>query len=307
MIIYLAGWEASTTYGLKMQKGLNIFLSYFYSKRAEKALTLAQTKDRGTITIDSGAHTFFINQGMVNASHKAKVDRARRQDRQLPAIDKYHAAYVEWVKKWQNLFDYFVELDLQELVGHQKIMQWRERWQREGLAHKLITVYHYSDTWKQFEQMVADSQSKYVATQGFRMDEHDINYLKLVGYCYKRGVRVHGFALTKNKLLCEVPFYSVDSTTWNSPATWGHVIIERNKMRSQIRTPKWNPNIRKDFLKLNIPLEFIGGKTNSGENYDADIARKKLLEAIRVVRSTETYFTKLWKERGIDYDSYGAN
>ena len=137
MRIYLAACEDRTI--LKMlPQGLGVesgFFSYYYLRGKPNAIMREARKYVENITIDSGAHSFFAEQGTgLAAAHIGK----KSVTKETP--DEYFRVYLKWVKDNYDYFDNFVELDIGELVGQEKVLQWRELFKKTGVYDKCITV-----------------------------------------------------------------------------------------------------------------------------------------------------------------------
>src|SRR5690606_30818540 len=176
-----------------------------YRLRAEKALHgLAKRQHRGIITVDSGAHSFFHAEGLT---FKGKM----KQDPGDP-LD-FFEGYIDWIKAHFHLIDYFVELDLQELVGQDRLLGWREEMKRAGIFGKCITVHHTCNTEKDWQELLEGSESAYVAVEGLRPGVTPLPYGTLLRDAYRQQIRVHAFALIQPQYLHRYPFYSADSAS----------------------------------------------------------------------------------------------
>ena len=87
--------------------------------------------------VDSGAFTFF--------SSKKKID-----------IDKYLTEYIKYINKYD--IKYFFELDIDVLVGYDKVLELRERLERET-GKKCIPVWHMSRGKDEFIKMIKAGKS----------------------------------------------------------------------------------------------------------------------------------------------------
>ena len=291
MKVYLAGYETSyRLYKCDLPKDYNLFLTYFYRRYTEPSLTfLKESKHTGLITIDSGAHSFFEKTG------NSVMNSGKTKFHELPDPDKYFSEYTGFLQQWQGYFDYFCELDIQELYGQAKIDTWRQTLTRLGLGKKMITVHHSVNTWKEFEKLCEESESKYIAIEGIRKGRACIPYNKHLKYAYEKGVRVHGFAFTRTALLHEHPFYSVDSSSWTTAHRYGCInLFEDNRMKNVKPTKEL-------FVKHKIPMELNNRATDK-------LSCKKKLEfcATQYVK-LQDYFTTLWETRGIHWSKYEGN
>ena len=213
----------------------------------------------------------------------------------------YFMNYLKWLVKYRNLYDYFVELDIGEIVGQGKVEQWREEIKQVGLIEKCITVYHPNCvSLEDYDKMIKESASKYVALEGDRPNRKRIAYLPLIDKARTQGVRVHGFAMTKKDIFDTVPFYSVDSTSWKSGAMYGQLIaINKSSVYSHVSSVKTRMNLQK--MQRSLVANSLYGQRNLHLSFHKDtrVARNsRLALAINSFSHAETYYTKLWEARG---------
>lgn len=299
MKLYLAALES---YDLVPVIEKNIaesgFFSYYYLKgKNEPASLIASRPHLENIVIDSGAHTFFAE----NASRDDVVKEGKRLSasahvkktitKETP--DEYFDAYVEWIIKYRQYFDYAVELDIGELVGQAKVNKWRERLKQVGVYDQIITVMHPAVmTWDDYIAMLDDSESGYVAMEGMRPGSSQIPYFKYIQAAMDRGVKVHGFALTKEKIMSKYPFYSVDSSSWKAGVQYGTYTksVDGHRKMVNFRQDKWNH----DFTVPNLVDAYHA--TLKTQRY------KRLELSARSYQDMANYYTKVWQARGIDWE-----
>lgn len=288
MKVYLAAYETQfSNYDVYLPLDSNVFCTYFYKKHTEKTLLALKEKGhKGLITIDSGAHSFFEIMGISVTSQK---NDEKKKD--LPDPYEYFENYLQWIKKWYNYFSYFVELDLQALVTQDVVDKWRNRMKEEGVFDKCITVQHSYNSWNDFLKLIDESKSKYIAIEGIRKDIEMIDYNKFIKVCYERNIKIHGFALTRAKLLDKCPFYSVDSSSWTAAIRFGKIHIWDSKSAGI----KIVDSSKKHFSKYNIPIHL---HSNNRSNYESKL--KCEFNAMEY-QKMENYFTELWKKRGIEW------
>ena len=124
MKIYLAAIEQGVPKELlDMDIIKNGFISYFYA-RSKPADTMSYLRKHisDTIVIDSGAHSFFSEN--EDTSMSASVVKRKKTKKLDPDI--YFKNYISWLKANYDYYDYFVELDIGELISQPKVMLWRD-------------------------------------------------------------------------------------------------------------------------------------------------------------------------------------
>jgi len=290
MKIYFAGLEQQDTLQLLKEKLIdNGFISFYYERKHKKTLMPIIRKSIKNVIVDSGAHTFFSEMtygGLSVSVHKKKTKTKETGD-------EYFAQYKEWLLKNSDYYDYFVELDIGELVSQKKVLEWREELKKLGLYNRCITVYHPDImTFQDYIDTLEDSQSKFVAVEGDRPQHRKrLPYLRLIKEGYNRKVRIHGFAMTKDDTFFKFPFYSVDSTSWKAGVMYGvgKVILANKKKIKNIKFKNKNA-----FFKIgNANASLLHSKALSVARY----ARYVL--SIDAYKKIEKEVTKVWKARGI--------
>lgn len=239
-----------------------------------------------TIIVDSGAHTFFSElqgEGLSVSVHTKKT-----RTKETP--EEYWEMYKKWLMENYKYFDYFVELDIGEIVGQNTVLKWRGEIKKLGLYHKCITCYHPRVvSWKAWEEMLNDSESKYVAVEGERPGRNSLPYGRLLKAAYDRNIKVHGFALIKRRLLEKYPFYSADSSSWLAGGQYGAMLSVTKKGTKTIKIKS------KDVLKIkHSGLDKLLDKKS--------LMIKSMEVSAMAYNKYEDYLNKLWSLRGITYE-----
>jgi len=293
MKVYLAGMENAARADV-VDKGIidNAFYSYYYLRGKKAPVTLISGRKRiKNIILDSGAHSFFAET--LSRRVSASVHVKKTKTKETPA--EYFEEYVRWLKQWGHLVDYFVELDIGELVGQDTVMKWRETFKQEGLYNKCITVYHPEViTFEEYLKMLDDSQSRYVALEGVRPGTPMLPYLRLIKEAFDRKVKVHGFAFLKRKGLLKFPFYSVDGSSWLTGTQWGaSIAVIKNKIK-QVRFIQKSEDLFALSQEVDNLIEVLSD--------DPQTQREKRLEiAVDAYKLMQSYYTALWDSRGVHW------
>lgn len=287
MEIYNAAFETQfSSYKIELPKDHNLFLTYYYQKKTDEALPRLKSEGHtGIITIDSGAHSFFEQIGVSVTGKKDKKGKKAEKD---PYV--YFKKYLEWAKLHYDEFDYFVELDLQEIVGMQQVREWRRIMQEEGIADKMITVHHTCNDDEDYAELLQTSVSGYIGIEGIRPDHEMLPYNKFLKQAYETGTKVHGFAFTRADLLYDFPFYSVDSSSWTTSIRYGvFQIFKSGRMRSCAP-------IKNHFLRNAIPMYMHNSFREKSDN------KIKLEYSANQYKMLEHFFTELWEYKGIHWE-----
>lgn len=273
MRIFLAGAENHVGRRNPNLYVKDAFVSFFsYYKQVGRDLAVVKSRAK-SIIVDSGAHSFFsMNKEIV---HAAGVARRKKIDLNP---DHYFLTYLDWLEKNKELYDYFVELDIAEIYGMDKLLAWRQEFKKRGLFKKCITVYHPEImTFNDLKDLVEENKKDgdgYIALEGLRGKTRKVDYPACAKYLMEQKVRFHGFAMVKRKYMELIPFYSVDSSSWLAGIMYGGAT-----------------GYRKGRLTHGIAGRSVQEET-------------KLIESAAAYESLAGYFTRLWEHRGIDWNNF---
>lgn len=250
MKICLAGTYAITNENKdEVKKSKYILESFYYVKDWQIPII----KDFDLFLLDSGAFTFMSNQ-----KKGINID-----------FDDYLTRYINFINK--NDIKYFFELDIDVVVGYEKVKELRERLEKET-NKKCIPVWHKSRGLKEWENLTKNYD--YVAIGGIVTKEIKTNEHKYFTYLLdiakKNNCKVHGLGYTNLKGLKKYKFYSVDSTSWKSGNRFGTLYLFKNDNLLQIKKSK-NKRMKtgEDYSKVEkfVFDEWIKYQTYADKHY----------------------------------------
>ena len=266
------------------------FMTYYYPRTCTNSLKkVRETGNRNLVVIDSGAHSFFDRLGVSVVSRQTKKTENKTDLARI--VPAYFERYLSWIEKHFPLIDFFVELDLQEVVGQEVIAGFRERLKTCGFFKKCITVHHSCNSWTDYERLLGEAQSGYVAIEGLRPNRPVLPYNKFIQRAYQEGVRIHGFAMTGLEILKKYPFYSVDSSSWTASIRYGsipHYFGDKMGVALVGKNQRFVQTVRDP-------------KLHRGRHTNEDSANK-LKYGILQYKIFAEQMTKLWKARGVDWE-----
>lgn len=177
--------------------------SFYYFKDWQVPLI----KSTELFLLDSGAFTFMSSQ------KTKKVN-----------FDEYLDRYIAFIN--ENDVEYFFELDVDVVVGYDKVKQMRNRLDRET-GKQCISVWHPSRGWDDFVEQT--HERPYVALGGIvtsspeRRKKYERAFPNFIKEAHKSGAKIHGLGYTYTRKLKTYHFDSVDSTNWTSGGRFGMV------------------------------------------------------------------------------------
>lgn len=203
MKIFLSAIESGETDKIYENiKMLYNLISFYYAKgnikRAEKIRDNSEL-----IMVDSGAHSF---------QKGTKVKWL-----------EYTKQYAQFIKEFDrpNVVGYF-EMDVDNIIGYDKVLELRAI--LEEVSDKIIPVWHKNRGLDEFKKMCQDYAGKVIAITGFKNEDiKDQQYLMFLKYARKYHCKVHCLGMTRKKILDEVPFDYVDSSSWKQEGIYGRI------------------------------------------------------------------------------------
>jgi hypothetical protein len=199
MKVYIAGTNKKQLETLT--EPAYVLESYAYIKKHQESINLLL---KNNFILDSGAFT-FIGKSKNNINWNEYVDN-----------------YINFIKKY-SIKNYF-ELDIYSVIGTSKTEELRNRIEKET-GSQSIPVWHIFLGIDYFKNLC--NSYKYIAIGA--SGRHDSKWTRtnpeklkaLVLYARGKKVKVHGLGYTVLKQLHQIPFYSVDSTTWLNAGKYG--------------------------------------------------------------------------------------
>lgn len=172
----------------------------------------------GDYLLDSGAYT-FMNSG----SHED--------------WNAYIERYADFINR--NGIQKFFELDIDSIVGYDKVKEFRYRLER--LTNRAcIPVWHKSRGLEEFFRM--SEEYSYIGIGDIAIGHIKINDYRYFPYliheAHKRKCKVHGLGITGMTGITKYHFDTVDSTAWTTGNRFGGVYIFTGKEMKKIKPAK---------------------------------------------------------------------
>jgi len=296
----------------EVQKDMNLLVSFFYlrkkgSAQVKKVLDLVLKKSGGSkIMLDSGAFTFLNEYKTARG-----LGGSWFQNKKLHKIDctpqEYFEDYLRFLKKYAHYFDYIVELDVDFITGYRWVKERRKELIDLVGVEKVVPVFHPTipNCYEEWELWCKKYSSSVLGIGGIA--EGGINVDKLFLIALKNNVKVHGFAMTKQAFMFKYPWFSVDSSSWNTGQRFGQLFYfdVRNSKLSICRTSQLKENLeafnyfsKTIFSKIVQYFKFSFREILSHNTYSYcfDICN------IYAFLQYEKHITSLWEAKGIKYD-----
>lgn len=221
LTIFYSGVEYESYLDILYDLGIRNFLMSYEYLKGKGVHQLKKYPDMH-LFIDSGAYTY-------NQDPKYNEYTVEQWEKQIEE-------YLAWAEKHKNQIFAIADLDIQYLVGYEKVVEWRKKYfepfmLRTGLP--VCFIYHEEglDVW---EYMC--KRYPYVGISlniDREVDETELrNKFKIAE---KHNALVQGMASTRTGMLTQYPFYTVDSTTWNVGLKYGEISVWTGNKMSRIK------------------------------------------------------------------------
>lgn len=234
MKLFLAG-TSNRPWLFKENKPPFVLESFYYIQDWQ----LNEIKNWEMFLLDSGAFTF-----MNSLKDKTKID-----------FNDYLTKYINFINK--NNIKYFFELDIDSVVGYDKVLQLRKRLETET-RKKCIPVWHKSRGLEEYIKLTEEYD--YIAIGGLvtkEIKKTDYKFLpKLLKIARQNNCKVHGLGFT-NKMAYQLDFYSVDSTNWLKSSRFGDVEYFNGKEIKTVKTPKGKKTVHYKIRDEFVIKEYI--------------------------------------------------
>ena len=221
----------------------NFLMSYQYVRGRN---ITSQYKDKGiSLFIDSGAYTYMSDPKYLEYTEEQ--------------WEKQIKEYLNWARKHTESIFAMANLDLDFLVGSDRVLEWNKKYFEPFMVETGIPVcfvYHEENnttmTWEEHCK-----RYPYVGIS-YATSDFDLNSGKLLlKIAEKYDTLVHGMGMTKTSILPQLPFYTVDSTSWKSGFRYGQLAIWNGKKVQMFGKEDWETKALKYTRNYDIdpPLD----------------------------------------------------
>ena len=230
MKVYLAGFKTIEKFYVEPTNDIYLLSSFFEHRNGKFGEYVLQERH----ILDSGAFSFFGGK---------KVD-----------WEKYTKDYINFINQTKQKL--FFELDIDKVTSLQHA-EYLRKMIEDGTGKQPIPVWRPSrgvDYWhmmcENFPYVSISASGAY--DSAWTRETKAVPILrKMISIAHRNKSKIHGLGFTSTPLLHELPFDSVDSTTWNVGGKFGNVSqFSKNWKEARRSKPK---NMRvKDVKQLHI-------------------------------------------------------
>ena len=283
--LFLSGVEPRENFEVVSGVTRNVLLSYYYiRRRGIDEIEERLKKHRGMkILIDSGAFTFFKDPKYATKT--------------VEWWENYLKNYTTFIKEHRDYIYACVELDIDSLVGSEKVDEWREKYfyplEKEGI--NVIYLYHLDKDYDYLENLCrkhAYIGFSYVEFKNSLEDNDKIKETvdKVFEIAKKHKTAIHGFAITGNKMLLNYPFLSADSTTYLTGAQFGNMTYFEGGNLRHLNKETWKSEYMGKLVALGLSEKLLKAESPYEMMKASAISYKKFEEYLRSLHFAQRYW-----------------
>ena len=217
--IFFSGVENETYFKGCYDMGVRHFLmSYHYLQKSKIPMQKRYGGLGIKFFIDSGAHTY--------------QNDPKYQEVGLDYWEDYIKRYLSWAERNKEFIFAIANCDFENLVGSEKVKEWNEKYfepfmLRTGIPVCFVWHQNSTKTWEQYCQRYPYLGFSSVNTEGEVINLQE--YINILKVAEKYNSLIHGFGMTRTSILPQLPFYTVDSTSWKSGFMYGQLAFWNGK------------------------------------------------------------------------------
>lgn len=268
---------------LKEAKAKNLLFSYAFIKNPDSLIKLLGDFVPERIILDSGAFSVWSNGGSISLEDYGEFARQFR-DRLDPSIELSVTNLDVLPGKWG-----FVPNE--EEIAKSAEQGWQNMLYLESLGLKVIHIFHQHEDFSILERLRSHSDYIGISPANDVSMEEKLEWLNKVFFILKDTTKCHGFAVTSPRQLFGYPFYSVDSSSWVTPARFGRipVLTDRNELKT------FSYKDKEGVEKYWKYVSAIGI-----DKMASDVTwHDRVMIAIKTYQKLERIATELWTKRNV--------
>ena len=240
--IFYSGVEYESYLDILYSLGIrNFLMSYEYLKG--KGVSQLKKYPDMHLFIDSGAYTYITNPEFESYTIEQWEEQIHK--------------YLDWARKHKDSIFAIADLDLQYLVGNEKVYEWRKKYFEPFMLETGIPVcfIYHEEGLDQWEYMC--KRYPYIGVSlnvDGSIDEADLRDKFKIAEKY--NTLIQGMASTRTAMLTQYPFYTVDSTTWNVGLKYGEISVWNGTKMSRVKKTDFETKAFPLISKYDIPFDF---------------------------------------------------
>lgn len=208
--------EAYFKAGRKIKGGMFSFLTFKGNKTHSDWLKRFRANYGGKVMIDSGAHAFVyaenIEAGTIKEGWHPVNSQVAPMLKNPALLDAYVKDYMDWLEANRDAYDYAVEMDIQKVVGQEKVDEWREEFLKRKIPLVIVLHPRAGDSIDTLKTWKAKGVTYFGRGE---FDKENPQDMKMLREMSAEGVKVHIFAFSPTDLGQFLDYIdSSDSSSW---------------------------------------------------------------------------------------------
>lgn len=228
-LIY-SGVESEGYFNVLYDCGIRDFLmSYHYLQKTHTNMEKRFGDGNIRLFIDSGAHTYQQDP--------------KYEEVTIEEWEQHLQKYLRWLEKNKKYIFAAANFDFENMLGADIVAEWNRKYfepfmLRTGIP--ICFVWHQNSAydWESYCQRypyIGFSSVNIVSGENIDLTD----YKEKLRIAEKHGALVHGFGMTRTGMLTELPFYTVDSTTWMVGLQYGELNYWTGTKMTRLKKDKW--------------------------------------------------------------------
>lgn len=240
-----SGVENEEYFNILYNMGIRDFLMSYEYLKSKKDLQIY--KDKGIkFFIDSGAYTY--------------MGKEEYYEKPIEYWENQIEEYLKWSEEHKEMIFAIANLDLEYLVGTEKVVEWNKKYFEPFMLKTGIPVcfiWHPisgESHWESYCQRYPYVGFSWVSDN--KGTVADINFgAKMLRVAEKYNSVVHGMGMTRTSYLTKLPFYTSDSTTWLVGLQYGEINYWTGNKMTRLKKEKWKGEYLPKLLTLGLNKE----------------------------------------------------
>lgn len=270
---------------LKENNAENLLFSYAFIKKPERLITLLGDFRPKRIILDSGAFSSWSNGGHISLED-----------------------YGHFAKEFQNLLGQGTTLSIVNLdvipgkwgyvpnkddIATSSEKGWENMLYLESLGLRVIHTFHQHEDFAILDKLRYHSDYIGISPANDVSMAEKLLWLNKVFLRIRGSVKTHGFAVTGHKQLFGYPFYSVDSSSWVTPARFGRIPVLTDQL--EVKTFA--------YKNINDVEKFWSYISDMGiDKIAAPTWHDRTAIGIRTYQKLQREATEVWARRGVIFE-----
>lgn len=246
LAIFFSGVENESYLSILYDVGVRNFLMSYHYLNGRPLRSVLSKYDGAKLFIDSGAYTY--------------TNDPKFSDYTIKQWESHIEKYLSWAEKNKEYIFGMASLDIEFLVGAEQVKAWNRKYFEPFMLRTGIPVcfvWHDEeayDTWEQHCQRYPYVGLTAVNNQNAESmgTAYYVNMLKIAE---KYNTVVHGMGMTRTGILTQLPFYTVDSTTWLVGLQYGEVNYWTGTKMTRLKKDKWKGDMLGQIVSLGFDEE----------------------------------------------------